>query len=606
MRYLLSILIILSHVQGESCPVAEYIDQCRKANGAFGPMDQTYTDAAWNYPAVKTLELLGENLDHPENILKHGLGSPKGHVGPGHWLFFHQHGIRESLGVVCTPQQPEVTVHFQGEKINYYGSPYGTDGDTFFKAGGSGLDARDAGSQTMGFYNLSSLYYLLEGLQASGRTASNPCRLAAYITARQATNGGFVDLRVQNHPLQGTEAHVAHTFQAMASLQILKQPIPRPDACINFLQSCQGPSGGFRWNPSGPSPGNDEDVYYTWAAVSALKLLGSQPLHTNACIQWIQSLRNPDGGFGDKPGWRSRLYSTYYAVETLANLAQDGDPKKLIPHQTFSKKTKAQPLPEGLQIYQALIKVPMIKKMDLLGLQKRGFDLIGIKSYDFEKAAELQRFAHSMNPPMEVVLCPEAYPHRTRWIGGPLLHHIANVPLNPSWSPKQIQRWHTIDQAGQQQLPWPEYQKQVIQPIRQLHSFVYPEQEFEMEFALSAYDDGLDRPYGYNAILTGFNWSPRDFVRVFPWKERYTDKLIPIADADAHGDLKKWSPQLDHTRMLFLAKSPTWGNFQKAAQNRRVVCVIYNEKDALSPVTFYGPSTVVNHVQSRILSWKWW
>ena len=211
-----------------------------------------------------------------------------------------------------------------------------------------------------------------------------------------------------------------------------------------------------------------------------------------------------------------------------------------------------------------------------------------------------------MNPPMEVVLCPEAYPHRAEWIGGPQFHHIANVPLNPSWTSKQIQIWNTADALGKDKLPWKEYQQNVIQPSLNLNTLAYPEQDFEMEFAYCAYDDGLYKPYSYNAMLCGFNWSPRDFVRVFPWRERYTQKLIPIADVDAHGDLQKWSPQLDHTRMLFLAKSPSWNNFQEAARKDRVVCVIRNEEDTQSPVTFYGSSTAVEHLKTQTDSWKWW
>ena len=606
MRSFWSLLLFYSLSNAQPCTISDYILKCRKANGAFGPIDQTYTDAAWNYPAVKTLQLLGVEIENPEAILQNGLGSPHGHVGYGHWLFFHQHGIQECLGIKEVPKHPNIQLRFQGEKVNYYGSPFGTDGDTFFNAGGPKLDARDSGSQNLGYYNLSSLYYVLAGLQSSGRAVSNPCELAAYITSRQAPNGGFVDLRMQGFPLMNSHAHVAHTFQALVSLKILNHPLPNPDACIAFLQSCQLPAGGFRWNPSHQSPGNYEDAYYTWAALSALKLLDGEPINLESCIQWIHSLQNPDGGYGDKPGWRSRLYSTYYAVDALSKLVKDGDPQKFIKTLNFSTPSKPLPLPQNLKVYQALMKTPMVKTSDLAGLQDRGFDLIGIKSYDFEKAAKLQEFAHSMNPPMEVVLCPEAYPHRSQWIGGPLLHHIANIPLNPSWSPKKIQQWNTLDAFGKEQLPWQDYQRKVIQPVRQLNSLVYPEQDFEMEFAYSAYDDGLYHPFGYNAMLTGFNWSPRDFVRVFPWKERYSDKLIPIADADAHGDLKKWSPQLNHTRMLFISQSPTWNHFLKAAQNGRVVCVIYNKEDTQSPVTYYGPSHAVQFVKTHINTWNWW
>src|SRR5690606_37773856 len=66
-----------------------YLLGCRKANGAFGPADQPYTDAAWNYPAVKALGLLGETLVNPEAVRLHGSGRPPGHAGYGHGHFFY-------------------------------------------------------------------------------------------------------------------------------------------------------------------------------------------------------------------------------------------------------------------------------------------------------------------------------------------------------------------------------------------------------------------------------------------------------------------------------------------------------------------------------------
>ena len=78
--------------------VVQYVLSCRKENGAFGPTDQDYTDAAWNFPAVKTLALLGEEIDRPQQVIDNGLGYPPGHVGYGHWQFLHQHGLRKQLG----------------------------------------------------------------------------------------------------------------------------------------------------------------------------------------------------------------------------------------------------------------------------------------------------------------------------------------------------------------------------------------------------------------------------------------------------------------------------------------------------------------------------
>src|SRR6187397_1727354 len=65
-----------------------YIESCRKANGAFGPIDQEYTDLAWNYPAVGALSLLGRDEPPDSKVLQHGLNSPAGHGGGGHFQFF--------------------------------------------------------------------------------------------------------------------------------------------------------------------------------------------------------------------------------------------------------------------------------------------------------------------------------------------------------------------------------------------------------------------------------------------------------------------------------------------------------------------------------------
>jgi hypothetical protein len=207
---------------------------------------------------------------------------------------------------------------------------------------------------------------------------------------------------------------------------------------------------------------------------------------------------------------------------------------------------------------------------------------------------------------MEILLCPEAYPHRLRRHGGAVLHHVGNFTLDAHWSEPQREIWRVADAAGKQSLAWVDYQHQVLQPLQQLGSLCYPEQDFELEYAYSAYDDGLYGRGGYNAIQVGFNWSPRDFVRVFPWRERYTDKLPPVADADAHGDLAKWSPQLNHTRHLYISRGASYRDFLDAARNGRVVCVVVGVEGVPSRVSYYGSPGSVQFVKERVDEWKWW
>ena len=609
----------------DSKSVVKYLLGCRKANGAFGPLHQSYTDAAWNYPAIQALQMLSHKIEGPAAILKHGLGQPTGHVGYGHWQFFHQHMIRSLLKSPMRPKHKRVKLTHQGFTIRYYGSPFGTDGDTFFKSvSGSDPDPRDINATELGYYNLSSLYYLLHGLQASGRSVSNADELNTYIRNRQAPNGGFVDVRTPDGKPTNRETHVAHTFHSLACLQQLQAPVPRAQDCADFVRACQDVTGGYRWNPGSvrqdQARGNYVDVYYTWAAMQALKILKAKLLRPAVTVGWINSLHNAHGGFGDQPGWRSRLYSTYYAVSSLALLSVTGQPV------IAAKSLKAPPvvaISDDNRIYQGLFKTPVINESDLKGLRARALDFLALKSNDLELATQLQLAARALAPPMEVVLCPEAYPHRALRFGGALLHHVGNATLDPS-HPKTSSVWSAADQAGARGNDWALYQQGVIRAVQESSletsprkktrprlNLFYPEQDFEMEYAYSAYDDGVHQQHGYNAVLAGFNWSPRDFVRVFPWRERYVDKLAPIADCDAHGDLQKWSPQLDHTRHLFISKSPSMSSFLDAAAAARVVCVILNSlgddsSGVDSRATYYGHPAAVAFVKQRQKQWQWW
>jgi prenyltransferase beta subunit len=578
--------------------VVRFVESCRKPNGAFGPVDQEYTDAAWNYPAVETLTLLGKTIDRPDQVLANGLGYPKGHAGYGHRQFFHEHLVRQRLGKPTVAAHRTVAVRHQGFTPRYYGSPLGTDDKTLFQAGGQ-VDPRDVAAQSLGYYNLASLYLLLAGLEASEREPADRAALVAYIVSRQAPCGGFVDVRTESGTPHDDEAHVAHTFYALASLKLLGAPAPRPQDCAKFLHACRRTEGGYGWNPDAGLPGNQADVYYVWAALRSLELLKTAAGNPAATLNWLNSLQNADGGFGDQPAWRSRLYSTYYAVDALARLG--GDVRSAIRSKQV-RRPSVEPIAEGkYRIYQALFKVPVVAAGDLEEISGRGLNLLGLKSDKFDDAAPLLPAIARRKLPLDVILCPEAYPHRLLGLGGVELNHVGNFTLNPRWSEAEQSRWRVADEAGRKNLPWTDYRRTVLEPLRNANVVHYPEQDFEQEHAYIAYADG-----GYNGVLVGFNWAPRDFVRVFPWRERYVDRLLPVADCDAHGDLAKWSPQLDHTRMLYLAKGTSYLEFLEAAADGRVVGVIAQPEGVASGVSYYGRPEAVAYVKRQIDQWRWW
>lgn len=586
--------------------VVAYVESCRKPNGAFGPIDQEYTDAAWNYPAVRTLQLLGKDVARPEAIIEHGLGSPAGHTGLGHYHFYHHHAIRHALCSDHKAKNQRVAVVHQGVKPHYYNSPFGTANDLLYKTpNGAQAHPLDRDGETFYYHNLASLHYLLSALHWSNRQPAKLQPLIDYILCRQAANGGFADVRGPELAPADGDANVAHTMHALESLRLLsaldKAQLARAE---EFVHSCRRDNGAYGWNPALSLPGNQADVYYTWAALKAFSIISKTPRDGDATRAWLNSLQNPDGGFGDRSGWRSRLYSTFYAVAALAHLGGKAGANitaKQVPQQ------RVHVLADGaFRVYQAQFKMPMVTVAELDGLHKRGFNLLALKSDKFEHAEPLLQSIRERALPMDVVLCLEAYPHRLKQLGGAVLDHVGNFTLDPRWSATERAVWQAANKAGAEQLPWTGYRDKVIRPLAKLGSLAYPEQDYDLECAYIGYGDDRSGKNGYNAVLAGFNWAPHDFVRVFPWRERYVDRLTPVADVDAHGDLTKWTSSLDHTRTLFIAKGPTYADFQEAAAAGRVVTVVAKAEGVPSGASYYGPAAAVDYIRKRSDQWRWW
>lgn len=576
--------------------VLRYVEACRKENGAFGPMDQEYTDAAWNFPAVATLRLMDAEIPRPEAILKHGSGSPGGHAGRGHWTFYHRHRLRALLGDPLRAKREIVPIVFAeppGE-TGYYASPFGTEGELYFNAGNRPYDdPLDGEAERLVYHDLTSLHHALSGLRDSGRRPAETEAAVEFIHRHQAKDGGFAS--GSEHPAAG---HVLPTFFAVESLTWLGAPVPNRERTIAFLNRCRDGSGGYRW-----SDRDAPDIAYAWAALGAFRLLDAAPLEPEKTAAWVNGLHNADGGFGDRPGWRSRLYSTYFAVESLSYLG--GPVRKRIETKTVvGELVKAIPAGE-FGIFQAIFKVPVVAPTDLESLSQRGIHLLGLKSTDFAVVEPLLTEIRSKNLPMDVVLCPEMYPHRLSQFDGKTLNHVGNFTLDSRWSETERAEWLMADKRGAASAAdWASYAAGVIGAVRELGGLAYPEQDFEMEYAYGSYDGGSGT--GYNAVLAGFNWAPRDFVRVFPWRERDAVRLIPIADVDAHGDLNKWSKHLDATRTLFLAKGPTFADFREAAAAGRVLTVIAEPEGVASGASYYGPPSAVEYARARRAEWQWW
>ena len=584
--------VIEADVDGASA--VRYLLAHQKPNGAFGPAGHEHTDLAWNYPAVHALVLLREPLPRAEDCFRNGRGAVyklQGSHDPNRaWDIYQRASLAAVLG---RPGEAELelggpwTLEFQDRKDHYY-----------FKIPDAKLKARLAP-----FCDIPTLSYFVEALAAAGAAVANPETARGFLGARQVASGAFVDAYSPNGPPDEAEAHLVATAQAVFTFRALGFEVPKREACAAWIRSCQDASGGFRWSPRDPSPSNRPDVWYTWAAVRALELLGSGPADRAACVRWLNALQNPDGGFGDRPGWNSRLYSTYYAVHALHVLTGDAR-GAIVPKRA---RAKVRVVPEGrYRIYQAHLKSPPGGADMVRAVRRMGLDLIAIKdSRPGIPSREARAAARAEGLALEVLSCPEQYAYRLRWLGGQPAHHVANyfVPLDPS--PEERARLEAADRAGREGLPWREFRRRVIAPIVTLGSLFYPEVDYEMTNAYMVYDDGLEGPEGYNGVIGGLGWPVWDWIRFFPYRERWVGKHPILVDGDAHGDLAKWGERLERQRMLYLARGPELEHFLEACRAGRTVCVIRGGEDR-SELAFYGDPAVVAYVQARRAEWQWW
>src|SRR6185295_3441328 len=136
-----------------------------------------------------------------------------------------------------------------------------------------------------------------------------------YIDSRRRANGSF-----NNTPAaDGSDGHVLNTRWGLQALRVLGRAKEKQQETIEWLQSCKLANGGFTYQPNAKIGGVD-DVAYTWAAVRALKQLGTKPVSWDGCLHYLHSLWNEDGGFGDRPGRASNPMATFYALGAMDEL----------------------------------------------------------------------------------------------------------------------------------------------------------------------------------------------------------------------------------------------------------------------------------------------
>lgn len=583
-------------VRGDADAVVHYVLSCQKQNGAFGPLEQAYTDVAWTYPAVYTLKLLNIPVPNADSCLRNGqqawIEKAPWKNGPWYSSFFQKTDLYRLFGKEGPLEE---------------GIAPGKSWQLAFKPRTSYLELRNY--HTGEFFDLASLWCIVGTTKHLRASVANPEAANTFISSRQTSAGGFVEgLGATTRPTEA-QAHLISTHDAVMTLTTLGLPVPNKQACINWIRSCQAPDGGFRWHPTATSYSNQSDVWYTWAALQTLDALSAKPSNSTACAQWLNALQNPDGGFGDRRGWASRLYSTYYAVESLRWLTGDAR-QGITPKQLDRAVDKV--IPEGrYHIYQAHHKSPAGGPGMVDSVVAMGLNLIGIKSTEkaispgegmSQAVKEAREYAARKGYKLEIVECPENYSHKISWFSGLPADHVSNFIIPPGLSNSTLTTYNTAYQAGKTGLPWTAFTEQVIRPILGLKTLFYPELDYTMANAYMVYDEGLDGHVGYNAV-PGAHFGNSDWMRHFPYKERWVGQLPIIADGDAHGNIVQWRKWIDEFRNVYIATDYHYQAYIDASIQNRSVCVI---RYATGEIRYYGAPAAVAYLKKHRQEWQWW
>ncbi|UCD62559.1 MAG: terpene cyclase/mutase family protein [Candidatus Zixiibacteriota bacterium] len=417
--------------------------------------------------------------------------------------------------------------------------------------------------------------------------------LIEYIDIRRRGNGSF-----NNTPAgEGGDGHVMNTWWGLQALAALNRSGEKREETIAWVQGCQLADGGFTYQPK-PTLAGIADITYAWAAARILEIYGVQPARRKACIEYVLSLRNEDGGFGDRQGWPSNPVATYRGLDIIRGLGGF----ELLSSSRRRQKRRAQRrrLPKDLRIFTIQIEAHgKGSPADAVELARAlRIDLWGAKNSAPGWIAAAQAVADRRKVPVTFFVANEEYGTFVRVPGLGTYSHTSDIiaPANVEFGPSP---------AGGQAVSWEEFRRRRLVPLQKAGGRLIWQFNENEELTRLYLDDSLKRG-GYAAIST-FHFGNPDFTNSEPFLKHYWQQIPFVALQDAHGNEPWWwGDQLTGFRTLFLAKEPTWSGWLKALEENWVVAVRYDSVSGYETWMHGGVPEAVEFVRGREQQWRWW
>lgn len=404
----------------------------------------------------------------------------------------------------------------------------------------------------------------------------------AYITARRRKNGSF------NHTpaADGTDGHVTNTLWGLLACDALDIDVDRTSTA-DWIRSC-----GLTYAPAAKIAPVDH-VDYVWAGLMALKQVGAKPANARQLTDYLLSLWNADGGFGDRPGRASNPQATQQALEALSCLGS----MQLLDTSRPHARPRAESLPSNLKICTMQIEAPGAgsprEAADMGAALK--IDLWGAKN---TQAGWIER-AQSLARGVTFFPSNEEYGTYVDVPGLGTYSHLSDVT-----APPHVDFGSALTDKEKQPNPWQAFLDQRIAPLRRAGgSNVWQFNENE-ELTRVLLNQAVEE--GTFSSISAFHFGSENFLRSQPFLNRYRDVLPFIGLQDAHTQTWWWMEFLVAFRTFFLAEQPTWSGWQNALRKNWIVSIRHDAKTDFKTEVAGASSTVRAFVMDRQSQWKWW
>ncbi|MBR9690941.1 hypothetical protein GOV08_04625 [Candidatus Woesearchaeota archaeon] len=341
----------------------ERIQSFQNADGGFGDWAKDRSKAGSTRIALISLSLLGENPLNKSSLKNFLYELQVSNLAYGNYGF--KSSFRDSDADLSSTYAVIYSLNHLGFDIPNKNGVIAYLKDHQNEDGGFGLQT----NRKSGIFWTSTLTHTRRGLEALDILGEKPDfyeRAISFVQSRQSSSGGFSNKI-------GESPKVTATYNSILSFEILEKQLNNIEAVENFIKNNQKPNGGFteysldnkegihttyyaaasldkikkRYDDEkmvgyakqfidsrldggfGNYPGLESTLRSTFNAVSSLNLIGKKPLNKTLAIDFIESFRNPDGGYGQNR--ESNVEATYRAALTLTLLgAKITDKDKVI------------------------------------------------------------------------------------------------------------------------------------------------------------------------------------------------------------------------------------------------------------------------------------